>query len=265
MNNAETIYSTIKPDLEHYGVLGMKWGTRRMRKALDRAQDKAWSADNRQRWANNIEGTKGSQFRRLVSRPLQVSAGARGASADKASQLAYLKASRKISKWRRRTNPNDKYSLDKLDKLHASLQENLQGEQKIRAITSARNKEHQMRQLNDIYGKYSKGAQIGSALSALDSDTSRKLTKFTDAIEIATAAAPGPRSKRVVEALTKHPLKAAEFTKNVNAGKIPGQTGVTKADRIKRAQSLTGANGEKHYVRTSLKMRYKQKLADVLS
>lgn len=264
MNNAETIYSVIQPDLEHYGVLGMKWGTRRMRKALDKAQYIAWTADSRQQWSNKIEGTKGSQIRRLVSRPLQASANSRGNAAEKAAQLSYLKASRKISKWRRHTNPNNKEALDKLDSLHESLQNNLQGVQKIRDVTATRNKEHQMRQLNDIYGKYSKGAKLSVALSELDTNTNKKLTSITDAIDIATAAAPGPKTKKFVDAVTKQPKKATEFAKNMNAGKIPGQKGMTKEDRIERAQSLTRANGKSGFIKTSRNIRAKEELAKFL-
>lgn len=263
--NAETIYFSAHPDLQHYGVLGMKWGVHRYRKEIAKAQKNAMVADKRQALSNKVEGTNGSQLRRLASRPLQASANRRGNSADKTSQLAYLKASRKINKWERKTDPSNKESLDKLDKLHEGLQNDLQGVQAIRSSTYARNNEHRTRQINEIYGHRSNGAKISVALSAMDADTGRKINTVSDAIDIASLAAPGPKSRAIIKVLNNHPKEALTFARNMNAGKVPGQDAPTKADQIERAQALTGTNGKTGFIGKSSKIYYKKKLSDALS
>lgn len=219
----DTLYAVQLAEVSHYGVRGMRWGTRRFNKRMKRVNRLAEKADKSQALSDKVEGTHGSQFRRFVSRPIQARANRLGNMSDKAAQLAYLKASRKLTKLRQRAKGQDTQT-SKIDSLHAELQKKLQVSGEARQKTATRIREHQMRQLNDIYGGYSKGAKLNVALGELDGNTKNKIKRLSDAIDIATAIAPVGKAARAAKLGVEYTPKAKkmlEVANRVADGKSP--------------------------------------------
>lgn len=227
--------------LEHHGVKGMKWGQRRFAKRILRSQKKADKADVRQQLSNKIEGTHGSQLRRMISRPVQASANRLGQQSDREAQVAYLKTSRKLTKLRARTT--DQSQIAKLKEVHSKLQTELSKQQEIRKKTAGHISEQQMRQLNDIYGGFSKGAKLSTALGGLDESTKQRIKSLSTAVDIATAAVPIGKASRTVTALKPKADALLKAANNVAEGKSPIKPIDKKELAIKAAKFTTNRDG----------------------
>lgn len=238
----DTLYAVQLAEVSHYGVRGMRWGARRFNRRMKRVNKLADKADKSQALSDKVEGTHGSQFRRFVSRPIQARANRLGNMSDKAAQLAYLKASRKLTKLRQRAKGQDTQT-SKIDALHAELQKKLQDSGETRQKTASRIREHQMRQLNDIYGGYSKGAKLNVALGELDGNTKNKIKRLSDAIDIATAIAPVGKAARAAKLGVEYTPKAKkmlEVANRVADGKSPINPIDKKQLTINVGKKLTG-------------------------
>lgn len=219
----------------------MKWGVRKFNRRLNRAADKAWKANKREKLAEKIEGTQGSQFRRFISRPVAASAKTMGAMSDRQAQIAYLKGSRKLSKLRR--NTDNAATLKKINKSHEMLQETLGEQLKERATGQAMRREHQMRQLNDIYGQYSKGAKLGDALQGLDESTKDRIKRLNDAVDIVQAVHPINRNSAKVNKRAATARKALSAAGKIAEGKNPIKTPTKKEMIIKAGKFATNRDG----------------------
>lgn len=237
-----TLYAVQLAELSHYGVKGMRWGARRFNKRIKRVDKLADKADKAQALSDKVEGTHGSQIRRFVSRPIQARATRLGNMSDRSAQLAYLKASRKLTKLRQRAKGQDART-DKIDSLHAELQKKLQNSGAMRQTTASRVREHQMRQLNDIYGGYSKGAKLNVALGELDGNTKAKIKRLSDAVDVATAIAPVGNAARAAKLGVEYTPKAKkmlEVANRVADGKSPIKPIDKKQLAINVGKKVTG-------------------------
>lgn len=245
MTSTDKTYAMEIAELEHHGVRGMKWGVRRFNKALAKSTKQAEQADTAQKISNAIEGTHGSAVRRFASRLPQSVATNKGTMSDKAAQLAYLKTSTKLSKLRKRTS--DPKKLEQINNAHKEIQAKLAEQQKIRKSTKRTISEHQMRQLNDIYGKYAGGAKISQALGALDDQTKARIKTLQDAVDIAVAVAPVGKASRVVTKAKDPTKKVLSAAGKLAEGKNPlPKSALDKKKLIIQAGRIaTNRNGER--------------------
>lgn len=247
------IYAIEQAVIEHHGVRGMKWGLKRFNSKLNKASKLAKSADQAQSASNAVEGTKGSQIRRALSRPIQSRATRLAGQSDRVAQVAYLKASSKLSKIRKRSS--DPAKLEKINNLHKELQSTLSKQEAIRKTTKSKVSEHQMRQLNDIYGKYSKGAKISTALGGLDADTKSKIKRLSDAVDIATAVAPIGKASKAMVSIKPKADKILTAAGKIAEGKSPLPEPNKKAIAIKAGRLVTNRDGARTNAVSQLKGR----------